>query len=208
MAQGHGASTRTAPWGCCRHSGCSHLLLWVPFHHGTPPCSPFVPAVPAHVSLALPGFLQGPAASLAGRCCPCPSVPVPRSCPGFKAVQIEALCPRSCLCPGASCRDSSNIPMWAPMDFIDPQPCSVLCRVPKPSPALPYPSQPPEQSSPRPCPVKPVTASWGSVPVSPAVPRGGFPGQHPLLLQHAAREMLSCPSRWPSRSWRPKCMSR
>ncbi|XP_077643761.1 coiled-coil domain-containing protein 183-like [Lonchura striata] len=52
--------------------------------------------------------LEGAVASLAESCCPCPSLPVPRLCPGYKPVEIEALCLQSCLCPEASCSDSAS----------------------------------------------------------------------------------------------------
>lgn len=179
--------------------------------------------MPPCVSLALPRFLQGPVASLAERGCPCPSLPVPRLCPAYKPVETEALSPQSCLCPGASCRDravlllSDNIPIWALIDLLipSPGPCYAESLSPaQPSPAisscppLPHPSQAPEQSSPRSHPVKPVTTSWSSAPVSPALPWGGFLGQHRLLLRHPAWEMLSCPSRRSKRRSRPKSMTR
>lgn len=125
--------------------GCSHLGPMGPFPPWHPSMQPLCPSrppgCPTHVSLALPGLLQGLVASLAEKCCPCPSLSVPRLCPGYKPVEIEALCPWNCLCPGASCRDrvvpplSDNIPIWALVDFIDPQPAP--CYAEPLSPAQP-----------------------------------------------------------------------
>lgn len=130
MAEGHGASTRTAHRAAIETGGVhiwSHEYLST-MEHIRASLSQQTSWL-SYVSLVLPEFLQGPVASLAERCCPCPSLSAPRLCPGCKPVEIEALCPLSCLCPRASCRDravlllSGNIPIWALIDFIDHQPC-------------------------------------------------------------------------------------